>query len=809
MNVMKKIFWLFILIFKLSGAFGQDHYYYHDQQIELENRKNYLLLKFNKSLDRSQYSEIIKVVEKMGAEPVSEFEPSNPYAVLKLDKDNYEDISNALASFDDIASSSYMYGSANAKTLSGQTDEIFVRFKVYDPKSNITYLKEKNIEILEEIKKIPGLYRVKVSRGISAINTANDFYESGNFLFAEPNFFYYKALNSLDVFFSMQWYLKNTGQNGGLAGQDIKIEDAWAITSGKESIKIAVLDNGILPTHPDLQANLLPGYTVSDIPPSYTFSAEHGTKNAGLIGAIKDNNIGIAGVAPSCKLLDVRMSLSEGFTAGGGAEGILWAADVDGGDVDVINASWSFDNPSSTLESAINWAVTNGRNGLGSVIVCSVGNDFDAVINFPASLPNVIAVGACDKNGSKTDYSSYGPELDVIAPGGEYHPNEDIITCDNQGQYSQHNGTSAAAPLVSGVAALCLSVNPCLTYQEVARIIKLSADKFGAIYCGSSIDDIHNQNFGSGKLNAANAVRLAKYYDNLFEVTNPTITQTASNASIFLYNACSVNDGSHNGNIYTASKTIVNHYPTASYLLFSNGINSVMTQDNVNGTLTVYAGAYYVNDLSQWMPSPTQDIHFWVLPYYNSTDLFLQNRTENSFTNIFQTPGSIFAGKNVTTAVSPGNYVLNAQNNIKLVAKNAIFFEAGFECSTGNYLETVIGNYNACPDFPEGVPKPAREGEKVRDVKLLVPLMDFSMLDESEFQIYPNPTNEEIHINFASNSMAKVVITSIDGRVLKTIALPNRRNTLSLKGLSDGSYYLRIINGEKVTTKKIVKLNKN
>lgn len=183
------------------------------------------------------------------------------------------------------------------------------------------------------------------------------------------------------------------------------------------------------------------------------------------------------------------------------ARGWAWNA----AEADVVNNSWNGGAPSYAITNTITDATTNGRFGKGTVIVFSAGNnanDPNAAVSYPANLSNVIAVGAIDRTGTVAYYSNGGPELDVVAFAGNYAG--DIVTMDLLGpagynggpdgnnDYTSHfSGTSAAAPQVAGVAALLLSREPSLTYQQVLSRIKGGADPWGP-----------SDDYGAGKLNA-------------------------------------------------------------------------------------------------------------------------------------------------------------------------------------------------------------------------------------------------------------------------------------------------------------------
>lgn len=366
------------------------------------------------------------------------------------------------------------------------------------------------------------LYATKKSKG-NSLDMANYFFETGYFEIAQPSFVYddptssdHKLLTTgntasdtkqfaidnlincpTEPDFNLQWGLKNTGQNlnqlgnfanfSGIPGMDIKICEARDVTKGNPNIIIAVLDIPIQETHPDLSNNIVPGFNVdAGVPGNLTpIPTNHGTAVAGIIAAL-DNNLGVSGIAPNSKLMSLGRVSTMNFEQNT-SNAIHWA--VDNG-VSVINNSWNTNTPDAMIDEAILYAVTQGRNGLGCVVAFSAGNIGGNSVGYPATNPNVIAVGGMTPCGKRPDegldcnngtLTSYGIDLDIVAPG------ELIRTTDltgsaggNPGDFTSFGSSSGACPHVSGVAALILSVNPCLTQLEVRQIIESTAQKVNA-----------------------------------------------------------------------------------------------------------------------------------------------------------------------------------------------------------------------------------------------------------------------------------------------------------------------------------------
>ena len=320
---------------------------------------------------------------------------------------------------------------------------------------------------------------------------------------------------------------------------------------------IAVLDTGVDYNHEDLKANIwqnlgeIPdngidddengfiddfcGWDVYDNdnspdPNLHYPNNAHGTAVAGLIAAQGNNSIGVTGVTWNCKIMPIRIFNADGYTTTQAdiAEGIRYAAK---NGADVLNCSWGGSSYSSIVHSAIKDITVSGgigREGKGCVVVAGSGNDglIGGTILYPAKFSEVIAVGATDSQDKVWNYSSYGSELDLVAPSGGSglfpgtYMRTFMWTTDISGDAGWNSyyyvapypilspdytdcmeGTSGACPVVAGVAVLVLSVDPNLTGSEVRRILSLSARDLG--------DPGWDKYYGNGRVDAYAAVILA------------------------------------------------------------------------------------------------------------------------------------------------------------------------------------------------------------------------------------------------------------------------------------------------------------
>ncbi len=342
-----------------------------------------------------------------------------------------------------------------------------------------------------------GTYLIDIKEVSELFALTEAIYGSGLVEWVEPNLISGSPCNPL---YPLQYYLNNTGQGGGRPNIDINAPEAWDLintcASTNQKVRVAVLDDGIEP-HEDLSCLLLNGLDVRnrDNPgrPT-TFFDFHGQACAGIIGANNDT-IGIIGIATNLEILSVRM-ISEGLAYSNVeiANSIVWSWHI--GKADILSCSWKLDTPSNLITNSIQNALTMGRNGKGCVVVFASGNSFGNVL-YPGNLPGVITVGAIDKNGNLHDYSSRGPEIDLVAPSGGIIG--DIVTLGRNNQYIfNFNGTSAACPQVAGVAALLLQVNPNLTEAQVRTILQETAQDLG--------EPGFDNNYGYGLVDAYAAV---------------------------------------------------------------------------------------------------------------------------------------------------------------------------------------------------------------------------------------------------------------------------------------------------------------
>jgi hypothetical protein len=264
----------------------------------------------------------------------------------------------------------------------------------------------------------------------------------------------------------------------------VSAPDAWVVTTGTSNITIAILDTGVETTHPDLAAKIVPGWNFYDNNSNTSDVVGHGTMVAGTAAASSNNGQGVASVAWGCSIMPIRISDLNGYaTYSAAANGLTWAADHG---ARVANISYIMTD-SSTVTSAASYFQSKG-----GVVAISAGNN--TTFDSSADNQSVLTVTAMSSSDVLYSWSNTGNNVDLAAPGFVY-------TTIRGGGYSSASGTSVAAPIVAGVAALVLSANPTLSGSQVQDILKQSADDFGSAGWDPS--------YGWGRVNAAHAVALA------------------------------------------------------------------------------------------------------------------------------------------------------------------------------------------------------------------------------------------------------------------------------------------------------------
>lgn len=283
----------------------------------------------------------------------------------------------------------------------------------------------------------------------------------------------------------------NNPQKQVYAPYIINLLMAWNYTMGSADIKIAILDSGVLASHPEFAGRLLPGYDFinNDNDPHDDYG--HGTHVAGIAAAGANNQIGMVGVCPRCSIIPVKvLDQSNQGSWGGVAAGITFAVDAG---AHIINLSLGGNSLAPVIEEAINYAAQKNV-----VVVAAAGNARSNAPFYPAALDSVIGVAATRNDDTRWSLSNYGSFVDVAAPGyAVYSTYNDLQNA--YGGYNYMSGTSMAAPHVAGLAGLLLSQDPKRTPVQVRDIIRSTAIDLG--------DPGQDDYYGYGRVDAFEALK--------------------------------------------------------------------------------------------------------------------------------------------------------------------------------------------------------------------------------------------------------------------------------------------------------------
>ncbi|WP_169788213.1 S8 family serine peptidase [Rufibacter tibetensis] len=301
-------------------------------------------------------------------------------------------------------------------------------------------------------------------------------------------------------------------KNNQYALQRTKAVDAFSVHTGTARTLLAIVDDAVLISHPDLAGNVdvARSYDVADndsdpSPPSSgpnkagPSNFSHGTHCAGIAGAVTDNGTGVAAISNNkVSIMGIKCTRDNAPTSRVieySLDGIVYAINQG---ARVISMSFGGSGYSKTMQNLINEATANGV-----VFVAAAGNDNSENKIYPAAYTNVIAVASSDANDLKSNFSNYGTWIDISAPGTGILST--VTDSDGaSGSYNFFSGTSMACPMVASQIALMLSENPDLTPQGVVQILKATADP---------IDEVPNQSpslagkLGSGRINALRAIQ--------------------------------------------------------------------------------------------------------------------------------------------------------------------------------------------------------------------------------------------------------------------------------------------------------------
>ena len=399
-------------------------------------------------------------------------------------------------------------------------DFVLVRFKAGSPVSTPSAVAEALGLTVQRSFTIAPIHRLQLAANDDIAVKLAELRADPNVLYAEPDYILRADRTPNDPLFLRQWGL----QNASMPSADISAVEAWEQATGSEDVIVAVIDSGVDYTHPDLAANMwvnkgeIPNNNIDDDGNGYvddvygwnfsTFDVMlglpandpmdyngHGTHVAGIIGAVGNNSLGVAGVNWKVKIMPVNFLgfFGMGFTS----DAIMSLEYAWQNGARISNNSWGGGAYSQALRDAIEMAGAKGHlfvAAAGNGGPDLIGDDNDLLPHYPSSydVPYIVAVAATDASDLPADFSNYGvASVDLAAPG------VGILSTFPRSQYLSSDGTSMAAPFVSGAAALLLSRDAMMQPLSIKRVILESVDK---------LDSLKDKVLSGGRLNLAKVI---------------------------------------------------------------------------------------------------------------------------------------------------------------------------------------------------------------------------------------------------------------------------------------------------------------
>ncbi len=590
---------LYKLIFFLSFL----SFFVFAGQIKINGKSTYLMvnnyfisLKLINSISKPELKKELSLIKHLPE--ISEIKQLNKYSfVIKFNSRLTNENINELKNLYKILPSYTVGENSWPLVVSGRINLKFRKNTDIKKKNRIfSMFKLKTIKNYDFNRNI---YTVQCLKDV--IDVTAELYNTDLFEYVYPDFYILLKRKFIpnDIYYKNQWHHEDS-----YAG--ISSERAWDINKGNSNIKIAVLDDGVDLSHEDLNIFSYKDFTGK----GFADMGEHGTACAGVIAAKGDNGRGVTGVCMNCSLVIAKVMPSSGYNL----ESMIvnafeWSLNQG---ADIFNNSWGFDRNIDVnryypmLVDSIKNIIINGRNGKGGFVVFASGNESREFYNNSLEgLEGVITVGAIDYHGNRAYYSNYGEGLDFVAPsstgflgsdrdavwttditgnrgyndngkayqeaeGGREYLGPDI---DNEGKYTKYfGGTSAAAPVVSGIIGLILSENDKLTNSQVYNILKLNSDKTGSGYDTNG----HSNYLGYGKVNAGNSMEYLKHTIDLCE--NITCSGHGSCVEIENNKICNCDTGYESNNNLECVK-IIKKTPCDDVTCSEHGVCKVVNKN--------------------------------------------------------------------------------------------------------------------------------------------------------------------------------------------------------------------------------------
>ncbi|MBZ0246461.1 MAG: S8 family peptidase [Cyclobacteriaceae bacterium] len=701
--------------------------------------------------------------------------------------------------------------------------------------------------VVVEVPDYHNLFVMEVNQNEDIVALCETLRKMDNIEIAEPNFIGKGGDNPPnDVKFNLQTGFEQ------VSDKDIDANRAWDFTTGRYEIKVAVIDNGIDYNHPDLGngafgyegAKVRGGwdYWNNDADPNYTENApaSHGTEVAGIIGAFRNNNsIGIAGLAGGNGNGNIGVQLFALKIAGSGGwptdkvvaaitEASIWTPSFGYG-CHIINFSgWNFP-ASEVLRTAVRTAAQNNV-----VFVAIKGNGNSSNFNYPSDYDKewVISVGATDSFDKRSVWSSSrasntGNNIDVAAPGsGGGLFNVHTTTVAGNGNYRSFDGTSAAAPHVSGLAALILSnaidQNISLHHEDVEGVIKFSAEDVNSATLPGYDNDL-----GYGRINAGRALEMM---NQPWELTHSSIVGgTIVNSSDWFTGILTNPGGGLPSGAYALKrhevhKTVSIPFFTGDHFAWGRGANATSGWSysipnhqigfcdvvaSTATTVTLRTFIYEVKTISGvslgWKPTTVGNVTFAYTtlgtpcpPSLNIT-MAINAGTRNTAT--------VYAASDNINASN----IINSGTDIIYSAGNTVTLLPGFEVKPSNTFRAVT---TGC--ISGNIGGRVRNGQSEPIKIAYEPISEIEESIEKEIVIVsPNPFDNNITFEYYIKEDSKVTLQIFDltGKIVATLV----DNDPKIKGihhenfggdyLLNGIYIFRMRTNSSVLTGRIIKSN--
>jgi len=391
---------------KSSAGTTRSFYYYNGKPVWLERSQSELSVRFSAQASRLDGKKLALGLATSTPRRASQLR-GREFSRVSLKRGSNAEMSRSLARLRARRNVDFAYPVWIDSKLGGRlllTDEVIVRLKQDRASAPVReMLDARGLTIAREIAAGSGVFVLRLSEPKKAdpLAVSRALYRSGLVDWAEPNFVQELQKDYLanDPLFAEQWYLNNSGQNGGTVGADARLAGAWDLEKGSRAITIAVIDDGVQLSHPDLAPNIytnqreIPGNGIDDDLNGYPddvhgwnfvynnknvnpsgddeYGDNHGTAVAGVAAARGNNSAGISGACPNCTILPVKISDEGDWAVDSSiASAIVYAGTM----ADVLSISWGGSESSAVIEFALQYANTIGRDGKGAVIVASSGN---------------------------------------------------------------------------------------------------------------------------------------------------------------------------------------------------------------------------------------------------------------------------------------------------------------------------------------------------------------------------------------------------------------------------------------------------